>query len=137
MNLQIGYFADFKETNTILISGDAEGLLELARLLRNLEDAHAEAVSLHRLPFIHAYGGLHLSACPAGDDGVRRIGASSSFKWHHSQEGWLESAEKIEVVAHEDRPGHNYLGATAAEDAVIMVSKGEYDRAWWKEHGER
>ena len=31
--------------------------------------------------------------------------------------------------------GHCYLGATPPGDAVVVVSKGEYDDGWWERHG--
>lgn len=75
---------------------------------------------------------MELTAYPVDRElGVQRIGSTLRFGWHHSAEGWLESAEKIEVVAM-GSGGHCYLGATSAADAVVMVSKDEYDEAWWE-----
>jgi hypothetical protein len=31
--------------------------------------------------------------------------------------------------------GHCYLGASPTGDAVLMVSKAEYDQAWWERQG--
>jgi hypothetical protein len=134
MHLHLAYFQNFKSTNTILISGDEEGLQRLADHLRPLEDATAKPVNLHLLPFVQAHGGVSLTAHPVDRElGVRRIGPSR-FDWHHSQEGWLESADKIEAVVR-GSGGHCYLGESPAGDAVVMVSKGEYDEGWWERQG--
>ncbi len=134
-NLCIGYFEDFKGANTILVCGDGEGLHRLADLLRTLEDPNADPVNLHSLLFVQVHGGVQLTAYPVDRElGVRSIGSGPCFAWHHSEEGWIESAEKIEVVAR-GSGGHCYLGEAPAGDAVLMVSKGEYSEAWWERHG--
>lgn len=132
----MGYFENFKSANTILVSGDEEGLQRLAGVLRRLEDTNAQPVELHLLPFAEVHGDVELTARPVDRElGVRRSGMASRFDWHHSAEGWLESAEKIEVVAG-GSGGHCYLGATPAGDAVVVVSKDEYDEAWWERQGQ-
>ncbi len=135
MHLHLGYFEDFNGADTILLCGDEEGLQRLADILRTLEDGSAEPVNLHLLPFVQVYGGVELTAYPVDRElGVCRIGSGLRFTWHHSREGWLESAEKIEMVA-QGNGGHCYLGAHPAGNAVVVVSKGEYDEAWWERHG--
>jgi hypothetical protein len=110
MCVRMGYVDDFPGANTILLCGDDEGLLALANQLGPLEDRDTQPVNLHSLPFVQVYGGVSLVAHPVDRElGIRRIGLSPTFAWHHSEEGWLESAEKIEVVAR--RGGHCYLGA--------------------------
>lgn len=134
MRLHIGYFENFKEANTILVSGDGATLQELADVLQLLEGTNAEPVNLHLLPFVQVHGGVSLTAYPVDQElGVRRTGSALCFVWHHSQEGWLESADQIEVIAR-GKGGHCYLGTTAAGDAIVMVSKGEYDKKWWEMH---
>ncbi len=136
MWIRVGYFENFNGTDTILACSDCKGLQRLADQLRTLEDVNADPVNLRLLPFVQVHRGVELTAHPVDRGlGIRRTGPASCFAWHDSTEGWLESAEKIEGVARESRAGHCYLGATAAGDAVVMVSKGEYDEAWWERHG--
>ena len=100
MHLNLGYFENFKGADTILICGDEEGLQRLTDNLRTLEDANSEPVNLHLLPFVQVHGRVSLTASPVDRElGIRRTDSASSFSWHHSQEGWLESAERIEAVA--------------------------------------
>ena len=135
MRVQMGYFENVKSANTIIVSGDEDGLQGLASVLRTLEDANARPVELHLLPFAEVHGDVELTAYPVDREmGVRRLDSALCFHWHHSAEGWLESAEKIEAVAR-GSGGHCYLGATPAGDAVVMVSKGEYDESWWERQG--
>lgn len=135
MYVRIGYFEYFKGADTILVCGDEEGLERFAEYLRDLEDENAASLNLHMLPFVQVYGGLSLIAYPVDRElGIRRAGSASNFVRRHSQDGWLETAEKIEVVAGSSG-GHCYLGETATGDAVVMASKGEYGEAWWKRNG--
>jgi hypothetical protein len=116
------------------VCGNEEGLQRLANVLQTLEDANAKPVSLHLLPFVQTHGDVELTALPMDWElGVCRISSGPCFEWHHSREGWLESAEKIKVVAR-GIEGHCCLGETPANDLVVMVSKGEYDDAWWQKH---
>ncbi len=134
MYLHLGYFENFNGADTILICGDEEGLQRLADHLRPLEDPNAEPVNLHLLPFVQVYGSVELTANSVDQElGIRRVGTAPCFAWHHSQEGWLESTEKIEAVA-QGSGGYCDLGATPAGDAVVVVSKGEYDDGWWESH---
>jgi hypothetical protein len=126
MHLHLAYFQNFNDANTILICGDGDGLQRLADHLRSLEDPNAKPVNLHLLPFVQVQGGVSLTAYPVDRElGIKELGPSC-FAWYHSQDGWLESAERTEAVAR-GSGGHSYLGETAAGDAVVMVSKGEYD----------
>ncbi len=133
MRLELGYFEEFKgHGETILVDGDESGFLALAQLLRGLEASTASPIALHSLPFAVANDGLELTAYPVGEElGVRRPDPSSlHFSWNHSEEGWLEAAEKIEAVA-EHGCAHNWLECIGYEDAVVMVSINEYGPAWW------
>jgi hypothetical protein len=134
MYVRIGYFEGFQGQNTILISGDQDGLLQLANELRRLEEIGCPRLEVHRLPFVRAYRGVELAACPVGKErGIRtveRAGKSPRFTWEHSAEGWLEAAEKIVPVA--ENGGHAYLVCIGPKDAVVMVSSGEYDERIWE-----
>jgi hypothetical protein len=127
VHARMGFFQDFKESNTLC--GDEEGLQRLADHLRPFEGPIAKPLNLHLLPFVQVQGGVSLTARPVDRElGVRQTGPFS-FDWLHSQEGWLESAEKIAAVAR-GSGGHCYLGEAMAGDAVVMVSKGKYDEGW-------
>ena len=135
MHFHIGYFENFNGADTTLLCGDEESLQRLANLLRPLEDPNAEPVNLNLLPFVQVHGSVELTAYPVDRElGIRRTGSGLCFSWHHSQDGWLESADKIEAVAQRSG-GHYDFAATPAGDAVAVVSKGEYDEAWWERHG--
>lgn len=59
--------------------------------------------------------------------GVRRTQpGASDFEWQRGPEGWDYLAELIEPFLEKSSPGHQYLSAYPKEDAIIVLSKGEY-----------
>lgn len=133
MLIRIGHFDNFKGCNAILVAGDTVALQTLADALRQLETATAQPVKIHELPFVQCYGDIQLTAYPVStDQGLRRSHEKRThFSWHHSEEGWLEAAEKIKIVVNGSGCGHNYLDCIGVEDATVIVSLNEYDYAWW------
>lgn len=60
--------------------------------------------------------------------GLRRIGGSQSleFEWMRTAEGWDYLAELIDSLVQSSTPCHQYLTAYPREDAIFVISKGEY-----------
>lgn len=48
------------------------------------------------------------------------------FSWNRSSEGWEYLAELIDGLIRSRQPGHQYLTRYPDEDAIVVVSKGEY-----------
>jgi hypothetical protein len=88
------------------------------------------------LPFVEAFGGIRMTAsCSGSSDnvslgkpqGLRRVSPKSDdFEWRRTAEGWDYLAELINTLVVRDRPGHQYLSSYPSEDAIIVLSKGEY-----------
>lgn len=135
MIMRVGFFKDFLGSDTILVDGDVAALQAFADVLRRLELPGALAVKIHRLPFVCACHGIELNAQPVGRElGIRRTKKNlPCFSWHHSEEGWLEAAEKIEKVARSGG-GHNWLECIGVEDAHVLVCADEYGEDWWQRH---
>ena len=59
--------------------------------------------------------------------GIRRIQSDRrSFTWTRTNEGWNYLAELLDDLVNSDEPGHQYLTRYPDEDAIVVVSKGEY-----------
>jgi hypothetical protein len=132
--VRIGYFEDFKTSNTVLLEADAEGLRALAATFRSLAAGTVDGVALHDLPFAEVHHAVQLTATRSTRDrGARRAGGGHTFLWERTVDGWQAAAEKADVLALcED--GHHYLDADE-DQVVIQVSRGEYGDEWWHTHG--
>jgi hypothetical protein len=60
--IHLGYFEDFKSSNTVLIEGDQEGFRLLEQALRLLAKGEMESLIIHELPFAKAHKGVKLFA---------------------------------------------------------------------------
>ncbi|MFZ0819217.1 MAG: hypothetical protein WAM91_04055 [Candidatus Acidiferrales bacterium] len=56
----------------------------------------------------------------------RRQDNPSHFEWTRSAEGWDYLAELIDGLAQSQTAGHQYLTHYPGEDAIVVLSKGEY-----------
>jgi hypothetical protein len=131
--LRIGYFEDFK-SNTLLLEADADGLRALAELFRSLAAGTLDNLALHTLPFVELHHGVLLTATRSALDLVtRRAHPGRSFLWEGTADGWLDAAEKLDVLT-QCEEGHHYL-AGDEDQIVVQVSKGEYGDDWWRRYG--
>lgn len=129
--VQIGFFKNFKSSDTVLIGGDSEGLRSLADVLRKLATTHSiKVVALHNLPFVEVHNHLQILAYLGGDSGAR-FQQPVVVAWTLSAEGWADVADKIDVLC-EVSSGHQYLDRLS--DITVQASTGEYGGAWWQTH---
>jgi hypothetical protein len=127
---RLGFFEDFKSSETILIEADDDGLRRMIAACRALESG-AEQVAIHELPFVHNDRDLRLFAARGTRDRITRL-SPNEFRWESSAPGWLEAAEKLDRLT-ESACGHQFF-ETASDRIVIQVSKNEYGAKWWDEH---
>lgn len=130
-------FYDASDGPRIMIFGplgaDFQGL---QATFRNLS-LRKETVELHCQPFIKPFGGIRLVASSVGSmfqsgegkpQGVRCVGPPDckEFVWLRTAEGWDYLAELIDGLVQSVKPGHQYLSSYPREDAIVVLSKGEY-----------
>lgn len=133
-SVRIGYFEDFKSSNTLLLEADADGLRALAETFRLLAAGTLTAVAFHELLFMEVHHGVDLVATRSTHDrGIRRADAENVFLWERTAEGWRDSAEKVDVLT-QCAQGHHYLDADN-DQVVVQLSRGEYGDGWWRTHG--
>jgi len=133
-SVRIGYFEDFKSSNTLLLEADAKGLGALAEMFRSLAAGTLDHLTLHDLPFVEVHHGVQLTATrTTRDRGTRRDNAGHVFLWERSADGWQDAAEKLDVLTQREK-GHHYLDADE-DQVVVQVSKCEYGDDWWHAQG--
>jgi hypothetical protein len=60
--VRVGFFQDFKSSDTLLIDGDSDGLRSLSRTFRQLATIGTTQVALHELPFVEIHHSLQIHA---------------------------------------------------------------------------
>lgn len=113
----------------------------LQEVFMRLSKSPGERCQLHAQGFVMAYGGVLLSLICTGPEfplsalrqrkGFRRVGGPESvvFEWHLACEGWDYLAALIASSVKSATPGHQYLTSYPGQDAIVVVSKGEYDQS--------
>jgi hypothetical protein len=95
----------------------------------------AVSIQLETQPVIKSRSDLsiRLSSIAANDVGDRSAlglhqcyGQQNQFQWLCERETWSELAELLTGLNGVDA-GHHYLTECPADDALIVISKGEYD----------
>ena len=72
-------------------------------------------------------GPIHAGAKHEGRQGIlKRSKTSPQFDWIRSREGWDYLAELIDSLVHSKIAAHQYLTQYPRDDAIVVVSKGEY-----------
>ena len=111
-------------------------IASLQSFFRRLSKDTAE-VRLDQEPFLVSFGGIELVARCSGSlmhqqtesisQGLRKPSSNRPhFVWTRSKEGWDYLAELIESMRFAKVPCHQYLTRYPDEDAIIVVSIGEY-----------
>lgn len=93
-------------------------------------------IVLDSLPFVYS-DGVRLRLRSLGElfkvrendarQGLRRQSSDDeSFVWSRTNEGWEYLAELLDGLIQSQTAGHQYLTRFPDEDAIVVVSKGEY-----------
>jgi len=108
----------------------------LQGLFRQLALRPGESVELHKQPFIAAFNDVRITlSCSTmlkgrhtAREGFRRTGPPEApvFRWVRTCEHWDDLAELIDSSVKAVTPGHQYLNDCPTDDAIVVVSKGEY-----------
>jgi hypothetical protein len=111
-------------------------LKSLENCFKKLSSGAAQ-IEFHALPFVFTSGGIRLRMCSVGRWSDKKSGLASglcrvdpeplSFEWTRTCEGWDYLAELLSGLTVSQKPAHQYLTRYPDEDAIVVVSKGEYD----------
>jgi hypothetical protein len=107
-------------------------LQNLQSLFRRLASKPDQPIMLDEEPFVVPFQGIKVKLLSAegakGRLGLRRTKCLSKleFEWTLSADYWDDLVERLEGLIKPDTPGHQYMDAYAYEDAIVVVSKGEY-----------
>jgi hypothetical protein len=109
-------------------------IASLQRCFRRI-GASTAPVQMDAEDFIVAFGGIQIRAFSSGPmlgpsklcQGFYSIAnRATHFQWARTSEGWEYLAELVDGLVKSTAPGHQYLTRFPDEDAIVVVSKGEY-----------
>jgi hypothetical protein len=130
-------FYEASDGPRIMIFGPLDAdFAALQKLFVQLSQSRGMSCKLEEQSFIVAFGGLSVEASCLGPmfsdkrstvEGIRRIQESEPvFEWQQTAEEWDHLSELIDGLMASTLAGHQYLTSYPSEDAIVVVSKGEY-----------
>ena len=129
--VDIGFFPNFKESDTLLLVSEPEALDQIASIAQSLSVLGSSPVELHTLPFVNAHGVSVYATLGEADVGIRREG--TQFTWVRSSEGWRSVSELVRLLRR-CPAGHQYLDGPA-DEVTVMLSVGQYSKGIWQSGG--
>ena len=127
MKLRLGFFPQLKGNDAVLLDGAAT---EIALLIVRLGEFTASAepeLPIHGFADVSPRHPVRLFASRTG----RGIGAG--FRWLCSAAEITAIQEKLGGLS-ASGCGHQYFNLMGSS-AQLIVSVGEYDESWWRNHG--
>jgi hypothetical protein len=132
--IRIGHFDNFKGENSILISADINGLLELEDLFLKLSNGLPD-FDFSMLKLLDKKYSIKLKAFNDKDNvGLRQI-KYDIYDWRLTSQKWGEFREKLTAMYSIGNNGHHYLDSDSKEnkDLQVIFSWNEYDLEFWKQ----
>jgi hypothetical protein len=129
----IGFFEDFSGEDSILISVDIYGLLEMEAIFLKLADGLAD-FNFSELNLLDKVFRINLIAYnDTQNTGLRRT-ANGQYEWRATKAKWNEFREKLTGMYRNGKGGHHYLDTDSADngDLQVVFSWNEYSMSLWE-----
>jgi hypothetical protein len=128
LHIDIGFFENFKEADTLLVSGANEALHQLLKALDSLAAGDTESLLVSSLPFVRAHNIALVAVRSEVDHGIRRTG--TSFSWQRSAAAWKQVREQV-VELLQSNQAHQILDGPN-DEVTLLLSVGEYNSSFWR-----
>ena len=135
--IRVGFFQNFKGEDSILISADIHGLLELESTFIKLSEKGISFMLTdsklvdkeHRLI-------IKLNSINS-DEGCRKL--NERYEWNMTPKKWNEFREKATILYRNGANGHQYLDSSpeVKNDLQVVLSLNEYDKDFWEKFNRR
>jgi len=128
----IGFFEDFSGEDSILISVDINGLLEMEGVFLKLADGLPD-FNFSELNLLDKEFRISLIAYNDTQNNGLRHTASGQFEWRATKAKWNEFREKLTALYRNGNIGHQYLDCEPADngDLQVVFSLDEYSMSFW------
>ena len=133
--IRIGYFENFKGEDSILISVDINGLLELEDLFLKLAEGLNE-FDFSQLNSLDSIFKLKIKAYNDKDNIGLKQTEPKTYEWKVSKEKWGVFRERITGLRMNVVSGHQYLDSDFVDndDLQVIISLNEYPLTFWLKH---
>lgn len=131
MNLQLGFFPDFKGADTVLLEVSPLSIEDLANALGTLSASEDHWLSIHSLATVAPDHSVQLFA--VFTEPTAAVPNLPGFEWKFSIGELPAIQAKLRELAR-SQSGHQYF-ALSNSVAQLIVSVGEYGESWWSAHG--
>ena len=131
-HIRIGHFENFNGEDSILISADFDGLLELANVFVKLANG-TSSFDLSNLKLLDKDFSLKIYAFNDKKNiGLRKI-TLDTYEWRATSEKWNEFKEKLTGMSRNSNGGHHYLDCDTIDnkDLQVIFSCDEYPMEFW------
>lgn len=134
--IRIHFFEGFKGEDSILISVDVHGLLELEEVFLKLSEG-LEEYDFRDLKLLDRDFPIRVKAFSSVDNSGFRKAADETYEWKVTKEKWNEYREMVTVMYKNYTDGHQYLDSDSDDlnDLQVVLSWNEYSKDFWDEFG--
>lgn len=128
----IGFFKDFSGEDSILISVDIYGLLEMEGIFLKLADGLAD-FNFSELNLLDKEFRINLIAYKDTQNSGLRHTANGQYEWRATKEKWHEFREKLTEMYRNGNGGHHYLDSDSTDngDLQVVFSLDEHPMSFW------
>ena len=131
-HIRIGFFENFKGENSILISVDIHGLLELEKIFLKLSQNLTD-FDFDKLKLLDNKYRINFKAFPDNENIGLLETTHETYEWRVTKEKWGEFREKLTSMYRIGNGGHHYLDSDSKvnNDLQVILSWDEYDIDFW------
>lgn len=133
-HIRVGFFEKFKGKDSILISVDIYGILELEKIFQTLQNK-ALFFDLSKSSIADSKYNLKI-IMSVSQENLGLIREDKKFTWILSKEKWAEFEQKTRALYKNKSIGHQYLDSdnNKNNDLQVILSLNEYPKEFWKKH---
>jgi len=136
-HIRTGFYDDFKGYDTVLISVDIHGLVEIENTFLKL----SQGLSYFDFSTLKFLDNIYHVEIKAYNDtvniGLKQID-KSKFEWRLTKDKWNQFREMTTALYRNGTNGHQYLDNETGDiylgSLQVILSLDEYPLSFWKEH---
>jgi len=130
VNLRLGFFENFKGTDSVLLAGSSHDIALLSASLNGFVASQESVLPIHSLASVAPNHSVELFAQRAPSSPQCQ---PLQFHWLCSPNEYANVQGKLEALA-TSAHGHQYFELIGSP-AQLVVSVGEYGASWWQAQG--